>query len=74
MLRGADDADCAADEAGAVDAADADCVTDEACAASAPGFFGLLFLPFTHSVKRYSICPFRERNSSSAHAERSFHN
>lgn len=36
-------------------------------------FFWCFFLYFTHSVSRYSICPFIERKSSSAHWAISFH-
>ena len=32
------------------------------------------FRRLTHSVSRYSICPFTERNSESAHDAKSFHN
>ena len=35
--------------------------------------FWCFFLYFTHSVSRYSICPFIERKSSSAHWAISFH-
>ena len=35
-------------------------------------FFPCFFLYFTHSVRRYSICPLIERKSSSAHWASSF--
>lgn len=41
---------------------------------SSPTYFPFFFRCLTHSVRRYSICPFIERKSSSAHAAISSNN